>query len=257
MNVRDPMERFSLGAVPPIRLPDRTVGYRFGDELPVYRLQMSPALGEDGQAISVVRDAFGGSAATVRRSGALRFQLPRAVLGNSSPDGFARDLLKLCGLADERDWEPDQRRVESDGLRGGHVVTITSAIGTDGAALPVIGPGGRLTLFDNGRELVGYLVARQKVEALNNPARWVPREEAIARVLARFELDDVDVRGEFGYFEASRLTEQVLLRPTYVFVLDRAQPDERGPGWRTAVVEPATEVEGLEPFEGLEEWWDQ
>ncbi len=183
-------------------------------------------------------------------SGAFRFWLPRDVR-ELAPSGISERLAYVCEAVDERAYEP---RLDDPDLSEMLVAVVQSRIADYG--LPVLGPGGMLTLFDDTRRIVGDLVVRRRGEEISEPGRWREPEEIAEPITARFDRAGVKLSAELGYFEASRFTEQRLLRPAYVVVIDRPQPAGEGPGWRTVVVEPATHVEGLEPWEGLEEWWE-
>jgi hypothetical protein len=52
-------------------------------------------------------------------------------------------------------------------------------------------------------------------------------------------LEDVRVRAAFGYHELSLYSEQRLIRPAVVVIIDRVRAPD-GPQWRIIHVEPAT-----------------
>jgi hypothetical protein len=64
-------------------------------------------------------------------------------------------------------------------------------------------------------------------------------------VMAADAAEDIRLRAAFGYEEASGYERQQLLRPVFVFLLDR--PPQDGPGWQVATSIPATSIRGEEP----------
>ena len=112
-----------------------------------------------------------------------------------------------------------------------------------------VGPGGRLRVH---RRTSAYLVeatARSRRRSLGGVWRHV--EPIIAAVREVVGDDDVALRVAFGYHEASKWETQAVLRPAYVFLVEQIEMDP-GPRWRLAVVQPATDVDGLPPEAGLE-----
>lgn len=190
----------------------------------------------------------------VEESGVIEFDLD---ISMSAVDrGILEESLRMaCREIDERAYivnvseEADERAVV--------VLEITSRIVQEEGAWDVIGPGGALTLFRRGEYLVGDLVVRQRIGVWPERGGWRLPTDVAQRVRALRTGSDVELMVDFGYFEASKYERQELLRPAYLLVVDRPQPEELGAGWRTVLVEPATSVPDLMPWAGLENWFEE
>jgi hypothetical protein len=103
-----------------------------------------------------------------------------------------------------------------------------------------VGPGGRITYYPR-RHLVEIVVRRRGPRLGGN---WRNANDLTNRVSNYLELDDAPgarLRAGFGYYEASKYEQQLLLRPVFLFLLDRPNATE-GPRWRIATTVAATEL---------------
>jgi hypothetical protein len=108
--------------------------------------------------------------------------------------------------------------------------------------VPVIGPGGKITLFqDRNRVLVDIVVRKRGVVVPSTPRDVTLILESIRREYAGWERY-IEIKAEFGYFELSKYQRQRLLRPVYLFVINMAKEDRPVVRWQTARVEFATKV---------------
>ena len=162
-------------------------------------------------------------------------------------------LREACGSIDERhySWSGYGDEVEGPGPEGG---VLRSWMPHSG--LPVLGPGGGIQLIRAGERVYGSLTIRRRdgereSESWRLPGRLTDRLAAIQ--------PEVDVFVELGYFEASARERQLLLRPVFMFLVehDPDPEDEFDVGWRSLVVEPATDVVGVSPAAGIDLWYEQ
>jgi hypothetical protein len=113
-----------------------------------------------------------------------------------------------------------------------------------------VGPGGRVTYYPR-RHLV-EIVVRRRGKKLGG--RWRKPPEVANRVASYLEIDDTPgtrLRAGFGYYEASKYEKQSLLRPVFLFLLDRPTVTE-GPRWRVSTVEAATELPEFPATAGID-----
>ena len=162
-------------------------------------------------------------------------------------------LRGACGLIDERhySWSGYGDEVEGPGPEGG---VLRSWMPHSG--LPVLGPGGGIQLIRAGERAYGSLTIRRsegerESESWRLPGRLTDRLAAIQ--------PEVDVFVELGYFEASAREHQSLLRPVFMFLIEHDPDPERefDVGWRSVLVEPATDVVGAPPAAGIDLWYEQ
>jgi hypothetical protein len=120
--------------------------------------------------------------------------------------------------------------------------------------IPVLGPGGRVTVYYAQPGVHVDVVVRQQVD--RQPGKWRDTEDMLARI--REELRGVgracDILAGFGYFELSKYEPQSWLRPTFVFSIDLKPGNRSFPSSRFTIVEPATEGGGIGLEEGLGSW---
>ena len=238
-----------VGEAPPANVFDSMRESTFGDAPPVWMLsdprQEPEVMERVGDRLAVF------SARPPRRHpGGFSFW-PRDHPGEPVDPGMREELLAVCQSADDRRFTV----TFSEDPDSSEVFVIESTI--PDVEWPVLGPGGSLTIIDDGQSLRGSLVIRLRRSILERESVLVDPEVIQRRLEDMHDLRDATVWPAFGYFEASRARFQTLLRPVYLFVIDRPQPPGRGVGMRAVVVEPATSVEGLEPWQGLEEWWEE
>jgi hypothetical protein len=113
-----------------------------------------------------------------------------------------------------------------------------------------VGPGGRMTYYQ--RRQTVEIVARRRGPQLRG--HWRNASDLTNRVSNYLELDgaqDARLRAAFGYYEASKYERQFLLRPVFVFLLDRLLATS-GPRWRVATVVAATELPERAATAGIE-----
>ena len=176
-------------------------------------------------------------------SGALRFSLPRAQV--SDPGGF---FGLLAHHLDPRHYQPV--RAAWDGTDP-VAYEMSSRIAEE--RLDVVGPGGRVLAYHRPDDLIeGDISVRRRTERL--ASRWRAATDVLQPLLRFRDADQLGIDGRLGYFEVSAAEAQELLRPVFLFVVERPQPQEAGAGWREALVVPATEREGIALDAGLGEW---
>jgi hypothetical protein len=113
-----------------------------------------------------------------------------------------------------------------------------------------VGPGGRVTYYPRSRSV--EIVARRRGARLGGA--WRSAADLANRVSSHLELDgspDARLRGAFGYYEASKYERQLLLRPVFVFLLDRFLATA-GPRWRVASAVAATDLTSYAATAGIE-----
>ncbi len=113
-----------------------------------------------------------------------------------------------------------------------------------------VGPGGRVVYYPR-RGLV-EIVVRRRGKGLGG--YWRNPTEVANRVASYLEIGDAQgtrLRARFGYYEASKYENQSLLRPVFLFLLDRPTAKE-GPRWRVSTVEAATELPEFPATAGID-----
>lgn len=178
-------------------------------------------------------------------SGAIDLKLPDFSkipnLPGSAEDQAIALSLGIVGALDAR--EPFQW-THLDDEETGRPDNVRSAVGREywlsvNNIIPV-GPGGRITYYPR-RRLVEIIV-RRRGKSLGG--YWRKPGEVVNRALSFLEIGDMPgarLRAGFGYYEASKYESQSLLRPVFLFLLDRPTAVE-GPRWRISTVEAATEL---------------
>src|SRR4029077_7745602 len=124
-------------------------------------------------------------------------------------------------------------------------------------ALPVLGPGGRVTVYDTADAFQADIVVRRRVREV--ASRWRPVEEIYAdiatRVVASRYLDGQRrVYGAFGYFELSKYERQSWLRPVFVISLEHARAGSERVLLESTIAVAATITPGISQAEGLGNW---
>lgn len=124
--------------------------------------------------------------------------------------------------------------------------------------VPVVGPGGRLTVYRTSRNGErGWLQADLVVRPTARPisSSWRPASEILRQWEIRYSEtpEPLKVSAAFGYFELSKYERQTWLRPALVF--DVGQPgSERSVAWQESLVLPATTSSEISLSEGLGSW---
>jgi hypothetical protein len=170
------------------------------------------------------------------------------------PDGAERYSTvqsRLIGDAEATDFrfvEEPRKRGEASPL----IDEFRTALLSNGRAIRVLGPGGRVTAFrDRDRTFVDVTIRRRKEQPIfsgwRSPDTLLFNREMVVA-------PEISVKGSFGYLEASKYDRQDLLRLVYMFIVEKEPGETEGVGWRTVIVEPATIPHGLPPWAGLESW---
>lgn len=127
---------------------------------------------------------------------------------------------------------------------------VATEFGFFANAIPPVGPGGRMTYYPRRRLL--EIVVRRRGRGLygdwRNPTNIADR---VSNFLDLAGTPSARLRAAFGYYEASKYVSQSLLRPVFLFLLDRPTAEE-GPRWRVSTVEAATELPEIPPTAGLD-----
>jgi hypothetical protein len=161
-------------------------------------------------------------------------------------DRFLQDALQVASEADARDFNP---------VRASSSDTIVAEFRTflSRAQLPVLGPGGRVTVYREPENLHADVVVRSTLNPIT--AQWRPIGEIVQRVRTRLEEHKyTQIHAGFGYFELSKYDRQSWLRPAFVFLLDIEFSANRNISWRETIVEAASTTSELGDFEGLGAW---
>ncbi len=123
--------------------------------------------------------------------------------------------------------------------------------------LPVLGPGGCLTVYSLADALQVDVVFRKRRRPV--PSQWRSRDEIVAGIRSRIsalgsDLQAAKVQGSLGYFELSKYERQAYLRPVLVLHMDFLSPNDATILWRSTVVEAATTAVDVALAEGLGSW---
>jgi hypothetical protein len=184
-------------------------------------------------------------------SGALTFELPRI------PElGIETRLELLRGVAAAIDpgrtvFRWDDLDEEERGALGENRRAVAAEEFTQLEGMNVIGPGGRLVLYEGERTSTAVVSVRGRTTGV--PSEW--RDAPSIAAIVEEAVDDspragLRIRGAFGYYEASRYDRQEWLRPAFIFVLDQPKASE-GPRWRVAFTVPATHSDEVPPGAGV------
>ncbi|HEY2955743.1 MAG TPA: hypothetical protein VGK89_10895 [Candidatus Eisenbacteria bacterium] len=180
------------------------------------------------------------------RSGILEIDLGPLTL--ETDISYSMDMLHEVGsLEDPRSFhevrEPDS-----------HAFLAQSESSLPEVGLPVIGPGGRITVTARGSQAAADIVVRRREEKV--ASGWRSTADLIEAVRRRFSVRPpgekiVEMYGAFGYFELSKYERQDWLRPAVVLSLKIAFAEDERIEWGDSIVEPVTVAENLAPREGL------
>src|SRR5262249_19530388 len=155
--------------------------------------------------------------------------------GNVSParDQFLEYVLRVAAETDPmRSLEPE-RASQSEAV----FVEMRSRLNQSG--MPVLGPGGKVTIYREPETLQADIVIRKLLGP--TPSQWRESSEISRRVRNRVaEHEHAQIQGSLGYFELSKYDQQTWMRPAFVFILDIEFSANRNITWRETIVEPAT-----------------
>jgi hypothetical protein len=183
-------------------------------------------------------------------SGALDFDV-RALPSRNRAEAVMSFCLAIANVLDRREAFEWTKLNEEE---RGSPENVPKAVGREYwlyvDEMRPVGPGGRITYYP-GRHLV-EIVARRRGARLNG--YWRSPTDLANRVSTFLELDEIRearLRARFGYYEASKYERQLLLRPVFVFLLDRPTATE-GPRWRIATAVAATDLPNRDKTAGID-----
>lgn len=155
----------------------------------------------------------------------------------------------LLSIASEEDLRAFNRADENDAQE----VSVELESSIQDVGVPVVGPGGRVTLYSDLRSADVVIRAREKLVL----SKWRDPGD-VARSFYREVEASAPTRIciTFGYFELSKYEAQEWLRPVLILIADRT-PEAITPGWRYVAVEPATSAPRISDSSGLGSWSTQ
>lgn len=194
-----------------------------------------------------------------RAAAALRHYEPEGYVGTESSGirivttKHDDDYLVHAGLSIAHDLDPDREWFRWEDLseeeRPESFVADELVSSVDGLAS--LGPGGKLTVsrFHDGTAVMDVVV-RPKEDVLLS--RWRSPSQVASGVSTMIASSprDIRLRAGLGYEEASSLEAQTVLRPMFIFLLDRPMAAS-GPRWRVALATPATSIDGDDSGDGM------
>jgi hypothetical protein len=117
---------------------------------------------------------------------------------------------------------------------------------------PVIGPGGRVTVYrEPDGAVVDFVVRHREKPMRSNWRQPTEISEPVRERMRRY--DETVIKANFGYYEQSKYARQSHLRPAFLFLLDVTvflEPS-RPIAWREQMVLAASTAQGLDVTEGL------
>jgi hypothetical protein len=123
------------------------------------------------------------------------------------------------------------------------------------SGVPVIGPGGRVSMFRTSTSIWIDITVRQKSATYSSRLRELRNIcQPYRDEFAGWE-KQVEVEPLFGYFELSKYETQLFLRPVFVFIFSVSASAEGAVSWQTVRVEPATLRDEIPPRAGLGHWY--
>src|ERR1700723_1111289 len=118
----------------------------------------------------------------------------------------------------------------------------------------VVGPGGRMTIYNDDRSTLVSIVARTR--GASHPSNWRKATDILDRIEDEIgpQPSTVSVHVTFGFFETSKYERQYWMRPAFVFVLQSKDKSEGRAPWQYTVIESATTSSMISITEGLGTW---
>jgi len=172
---------------------------------------------------------------------------PDAVDRSASVEQLAQLLRAIAEGTDGREIVEDDRPRAEDALVARELATMVES-------LPVVGPGGRATLYRDGAGFAAEFAIRRRIRPVMGHTTWRDPGAVASRIRGVLGAStDCEIDIELGYFEASKYDVQWLMRPAYVVTMTQTPPT----GWRAVLVEPATHIEGVGDDVGLEPWFSE
>jgi hypothetical protein len=224
-------------------------------ESPIYELEEeAPELDLGGGSLPESERGFAGPALR-RRSDSGLWTVRIALNSRRDFEGAQASFLQRIRDAAQ---SLDQRQLVATERPYSSVVISTARSRLPEHELPVLGPGGRLTVYSVSGALEVDVTIRKRRKLIASHGRG-PDEIAshISRQISMLggNLVIASVEGLLGYFELSKYDRQRYLRPAFVLVVSFRSPnDDSSVLWRSTVVEPATTAPGLSLGEGLGSW---
>jgi hypothetical protein len=221
------------------------IGTKFAEEpIPIFELtppEQFPRLVQATPPESLQRMERRSESGTIE----LKLRMPERTAMTHVTDAFLEGLVRIANNEDNRSYLqsafPNSETVVTD--------LYTRILPEN---LPVIGPGGRVTVYrePDGAQ-VDFVVRHREKEI---PSTWrQPTEiaESIRRRIPNY--DEMIIQGNFGYYELSKYARQIHLRPAFLFLLDVSVSIEpaRRINWREQVVVAASTAKGLGLTEGV------
>lgn len=172
---------------------------------------------------------------------------PKQYLDNPTGNLFA-SLTKIADSEDRRSFSRLDTR-PSDVVLG----EMRSRV-TDTTNLPVIGPGGRISVYREQQRIEADIVVRHRQRPVKS--EWRDPEPVVRRLGAQIlrERADVKITAQFGYLELSKYERQLWMRPAFIFVLEGSSSAEYRVPWQAVIAEPATVNQDIAINEGMGDW---
>lgn len=156
-------------------------------------------------------------------------------------------MSRFDAIGERIAWTIDRRRLWTTSLynaspfstRGRFLYEARFRIEGRRGDIEVIGPGGAFRVYQTGHSFTADVTLRKR-EGEGIPAAWRDYEAIFTQVRASLQNagEGSKLRGNFGYFEASKYEFQEWLSLAFAFVIER-DPGE-GPRLSFSFVEPAT-----------------
>lgn len=154
--------------------------------------------------------------------------------------------------------DQDRRLVVAPRSGEGETVYMDIATELYDQKLPIIGPGGRVTVYKSSTHIQADLVVRLREKKLQSFWRTPAMiyESLHSSLLAGGPMEDiVNIFATVGYLELSKYETQHWLRPTFLFVVERMiDVGETHIEWQGTLAEAATINEDVPIRAGLGSW---
>jgi hypothetical protein len=237
------------------------------DDLPIYRLASPRDLFASDEIIGKFREV--GLTTTRRRpdSGVIESWVTRENNTTVISAPLIQMAIATAVSEDSREYQSD---VEVNALGGTtserQFISFHSRIKSDipsdsrtESGTPVIGPGGKVSIFRTSTSTVVDITVRKRVGKL--PSRWRRFQNIYRTYLREFApwKKQIEVEPMLGYFELSKYEPQLFLRLAFVFIFSMTQNEDNANednavSWQTIRVEPATESPEIPRSAGLGQW---
>lgn len=191
-------------------------------------------------------------------SGVLEFRIPTKVAA-ASPDitddrhNPVIDIVRAATL--DEDSRKLERTVEPSGIVSVEFVSsIENAFARANENIPVVGPGGKAIVYRlTDGSLVSEIVVRRRESDV--ASHWRDIRDIVRRINEISSgAEKLTISATYGYFELSKYELQLVMRPTFIFVIDGYSETAGAPDWRQTIVEPATYSSRFSDDEGLGTW---